>query len=74
VHFFVKSKYSDLHGKTITRDRFRLNSDLDLPNPKLLAWHYAQCVRGHIRGFAAQIPGPAEQMAAIRSAALEAIS
>lgn len=43
----------------------RYNSEDELPNPKLLAWHYAQCVRGHIRGFSAQFPTVAEQAEAL---------
>jgi len=65
VHFFVRTEFSELHGKIINRDRFRYNSEDELPNPKLLAWHYAQCVRGHIRGFSAQFPTVAEQAEAL---------
>ena len=59
---------------TISKDRFRLDFDDELPHPKLLAWHYAQCVRGHIRGFAAQMPTVAEQAETLRAHAQAAFA
>jgi hypothetical protein len=56
VHFFTRSALSVHHGQVIRPDRFRVHSPDDLPDPKLLAWHYAQCARARIRGFAAGMP------------------
>ena len=69
MHFFVRTENSELHGMTIPKDRFRFDSEDELPHPKLLSWHYAQCARGHIRGFSAQMPTIAEQAEALRAEA-----
>ena len=54
AHFFILSYPGawDLHGKAITRERFRENVEWR-PDPRLIAWHYNQCFKAHIRGFAA---------------------
>jgi len=64
VHFFVTSQHSIHHGKAIPVSAFRVKFAYQLPNPKLCAWHYAQCARAHIRGF------PVELSAAQRTADL----
>jgi len=53
VHFFAPSEPSEFafHGKVIPRDRFRVHSEQELPDPRFLAWHYQQCVQLNIRGF-----------------------
>ena len=58
---------------TITKDRFRLDSDDELPHPQLLRWHYAQCVKGHIRGFPARMMSVTEQAENLRSEAVAAL-
>ena len=55
VHFFVTSQHSAHHGKAIPVSEFRVKYKHQLPNPKLCAWHYAQCARAHIRGFPVQM-------------------
>lgn len=60
VHFFTPRQGQadkQYHGKKLDpKDplKFRLpNGDSrDLPNPKLLEWHYRQCVQARFRGFA----------------------
>ncbi len=66
VHFFVRTEYSELHGMVIPKSRFRIDAEDELPDPRLLRWHYAQCALGHIRGFAAQLPTVAEQAETMR--------
>nr|ODN86713.1 hypothetical protein L203_03961 [Cryptococcus depauperatus CBS 7841] len=53
VHFFhpVYSGKNDWHGKAIPPDFFRGPPE-DRPDPTLLHWHYSQCVKARIRGFA----------------------
>ncbi|OWT37221.1 hypothetical protein C362_05351 [Cryptococcus neoformans Bt1] len=54
VHFFVLG-YPDatrLHGMRIPPERFR-GPISERPDPRLVQWHYAQCVKARIRGFAA---------------------
>lgn len=58
LHFFVTSRHSVYHGKSIKTDGFRVKFPYQLPNPKLCLWHYAQCVQAHIRGFPVQTPYP----------------
>lgn len=53
VHFFLL-KYPDalhLHGKAIPPHRFR-GDECWRPDIRLIQWHYNQCVKAHIRGFA----------------------
>lgn len=50
----------------IPKSRFRIDDEDELPDPRLLRWHYAQCALGHIRGFAAQLLTVAEQAEALR--------
>nr|ODO04312.1 hypothetical protein L204_00670 [Cryptococcus depauperatus CBS 7855] len=53
VHFFhpAYSEKNDWHGKAIPPDFFRGPPE-DRPDPTLLHWHYSQCVKARIRGFA----------------------
>jgi len=53
LHFFVLQLQSarELHGKPLTADRFR-EKLCDYPNPRFIKWHYNQCVKARIRGFA----------------------
>ena len=53
----------------IPKSRFRIDAEDELPDPRLLRWHYTQCALGHIRGFAAQLPTIAEQAEMIRKEA-----
>ena len=50
----------------IPKSRFCIDAEDELPDPRLLRWHYAQCVMGHMRGFAAQLPTVAEQAEMVR--------
>jgi hypothetical protein len=51
VHVFVaKTLTRGLHGKRLSRDQFRAEEN-EIPDPKLLSWHYQQCVQARIRGF-----------------------
>ncbi|SGZ02923.1 BQ5605_C033g11235 [Microbotryum silenes-dioicae] len=40
------------HGHLITRERFNIQNDTELPHDDLLRWHYRQCVLQHLRGIA----------------------
>ncbi|SCZ95122.1 BZ3500_MvSof-1268-A1-R1_Chr11-3g03630 [Microbotryum saponariae] len=40
------------HGYVITRERFNIQDDTELPHEDLLRWHYRQCVLRHLRGIA----------------------
>ena len=53
LHFFVLRLQSarELHGKALTADRFR-GKLRDYPDPRFIKWHYNQCVKARIRGFA----------------------
>ncbi len=54
VHVFVESNLAIYHGKRIIpEDRFKLYSPRDswLPDPRLLKWHYKQCVQARLRGY-----------------------
>lgn len=54
VHFFILG-YPDaarLHGMRIPPERFR-GPISERPDPRFVQWHYAQCVKARIRGFAA---------------------
>lgn len=52
VHCFTlsQSETATLHGKKITCDRFRGLVE-SRPDPRLVEWHYRQCLMAHIRGF-----------------------
>lgn len=54
VHYFDHSirDRRNLHGKVIPFTAFRGRPD-QRPHPKLLRWHYQQCVQMHFRGFSA---------------------
>jgi hypothetical protein len=54
VHCFTLSSVeaADLHGKAIPPERFRGLVE-SRPDPRLVKWHYSQCVKAHIRGFSA---------------------
>lgn len=47
LHIFGES-YRSLHGNMI---EFRTTKKSKLPNPKLLSWHYSQCLMARIRGY-----------------------
>lgn len=53
VHYFRPQDDKDeaFHGKIIPLTRFRINHRRELPDPKLLRWHYQQCVMMNIRAF-----------------------
>lgn len=53
LHFFVLRLQSarESHGKALTADRFR-GKLRDYPDPRFIKWHYNQCVKARIRGFA----------------------
>ena len=53
VHYFAPAKPEQiaLHGKIISLDRFRINLEIELPDPRFISWHYQQCVLLNIRGF-----------------------
>ena len=53
LHFFVLRLQTarELHGKALTADRFR-GKLRDYPDPRFIKWHYNQCVKARIRGFA----------------------
>ena len=53
LHFFVLLLQSarELHGKALTAGRFR-GKLRDYPDPRFIKWHYNQCVKARIRGFA----------------------
>lgn len=53
VHFFILNfpGAESIHGKAISPERFR-GSLRRRPDPRLVRWHYRQCVMAHIRGFA----------------------
>lgn len=55
VHVFTaQDLISQYHGLAIPRSTFRtFGRDEDLPDPRLCAWHYAQCAQMHVRGFSA---------------------
>ncbi|KAI5479810.1 hypothetical protein MNV49_002622 [Pseudohyphozyma bogoriensis] len=53
VHYFEPRNENNraLHGKVITRERFRVNGEEDLPNPDMIKWHYKQAIMKNLRGF-----------------------
>jgi len=53
LHFFVLRLQTarELHGKALTADRFR-GKLRHYPNPRIIKWHYNQCVKARIRDFA----------------------
>lgn len=59
VHFFVLRTRTarELHGKALRSDRFR-GEEEDRPEPRFLKWHYNQCIKARIRGFAAGMELP----------------
>jgi hypothetical protein len=58
VHYFKPGDQGDraLHGKRITYDRlgFTIYPE-NMPNHRMLLWHYKQCVQMHFRGFSYRI-------------------
>jgi hypothetical protein len=67
VHFFVLDRVHrarKLHGKVLPPDRFRGDEE-DRPDPRFLRWHYNQCVKARIRGFAAGMEVPTTSGAAV---------
>lgn len=58
VHFFVvRPGRCELHGKALRFDRFRGREE-NRPEPRFLRWHYNQCIKARIRGFAAGMELP----------------
>jgi len=53
LHLFVLQRQSshELHGRALAIDRFR-GRFLDYPDVRFIEWHYNQCVKARIRGFA----------------------
>lgn len=53
IHFFVLHLPSarELHGKPLGGVRFRRRIR-DRPEPRFIRWHYNQCIKARIRGFA----------------------
>lgn len=53
VHFFVLRYPNaiDLHGTAISPSRFR-GPATQRPDARFVKWHYNQCIKAHIRGFA----------------------
>ncbi|OCF70811.1 hypothetical protein I204_08538 [Kwoniella mangroviensis CBS 8886] len=66
LHFFVLrlQMARELHGKRLASNRFR-GKDRDRPDPRYLKWHYNQCIKARIRGFAAGMELPATSSEAI---------
>lgn len=50
VHVFYGAKRKVWHGKKIPRSRFRIAHESQLPDRRLLNFHYQQCIIKHIRG------------------------
>jgi len=67
VHFFDRDLpgADDFHGKAIHSTRFHTRSSKH-PDPRLINWHYRQCVMARIRGFASGM-----EIAATSAAAME---
>lgn len=51
VHVFSQRKAAQYHGKRIDKSRFRVKDPRDLPDNRLLLFHYRQCLIKHVRGF-----------------------
>lgn len=52
----------ELHGKVLRFDHFR-GKEPDKPDPRFLRWHYNQCVKARIRGFAVGMEPPSTSSA-----------
>ncbi len=55
IHVFTSDPREFHHGKRLdpsTRFRLRPFGRSDLPDPRLLKWHYKQCAMARIRGYA----------------------
>ncbi|RSH89907.1 hypothetical protein EHS25_001893 [Saitozyma podzolica] len=70
IHFFVLQipQARELHGKSLPPNRFR-GLDRDKPDPRFIRWHYNQCVKARIRGFAARmdLPSTSDEAVALSS-------
>lgn len=51
VHVFYGEKHRRWHGKVVQRSRFRIAHESQLPDRRLLMFHYKQCLIKHVRGF-----------------------
>ncbi|OXG17644.1 hypothetical protein C367_05139 [Cryptococcus neoformans Ze90-1] len=66
LHFFVfrLEAVRELHGKALRFDRFR-GKEQNRPEPRFLRWHYNQCIKARIRGFAAGMELPSTSAEAV---------
>lgn len=51
VHVFYGAKHRHWHGKIVPRSRFFIMRESQLPDRRLLSFHYKQCLVKHVRGF-----------------------
>jgi hypothetical protein len=68
IHFFLLQVplAREFHGKSLPSNRFR-GLDRDKPDPRFIRWHYNQCIKARIRGFAARmdIPSTSDEVVAL---------
>lgn len=46
----MQADMASYHGKMLSPDRFRGLEEMR-PDPRLIGWHYRQCLMAHVRGF-----------------------